>query len=115
MERWISSESVIAIATILLVIVTAIYVYYAKKQSESTEQGIHLTRDSTRVEQRAWVGIDDYNIQARESSEAQWQSREPKKGEQFRVLIFIRNSGKVPALNVRASSAEMTLNVTQGY
>lgn len=62
---------------------------------------IERERDRLAQEQRPWLGIVAYAIQARPSQSAEWETREPTNGaEEFRVSMTESNSGRTPALKV---------------
>ena len=81
----------------------------ARRQVSATEEQTNTAIDALRLDQRAWLGYENYGVQARESDASRWENREPKKGEQFRVRLFIQNVGRTPALNVRFMSARPTM------
>lgn len=87
----------LAAITLYIAIVTTLYAKSAREQAASTTDMLATMQ----ADQRPWVGYHRFVIQARESSLSPWVDREPMEGDEFRVRLFVRNSGKSPALNVR--------------
>ena len=86
--------------SIALVIITAFYTYFARDQvrltrkalAENAEQfstTLEETRNSVRLEQRAWLGYGTYHFQSRETPTTKWVGRGPEAGEQFQGSISI--------------------------
>jgi hypothetical protein len=70
----------------------------SEKQVEATQASIHATVDAFRLDQRAWLGVNNLAIVVLKS------------GEPLRVDADIANTGKTPALNIRVANAGIQTN-----
>ena len=50
---------------------------------------------------RAWLGYTEITLAARRGAEVSWEDREPMQGDHGRIRLFVANTGKTPATNVR--------------
>jgi hypothetical protein len=74
-------------------------------------------REAIRLDQRAWLGLSGYALQARTPNArepAEWQLREPQMGDEFRFRFELTNNGRTPALNVATVVSSMQI-LLQGY
>ena len=90
----------VAIAvSILALIVAAGSLYQAYRSADAAEDA----RDAVRLEQRAWLGYRKITLAARRGTDGSWEDREPMQGDYARIRLFVGNTGKTPATNVRFS------------
>ena len=85
--------------SILALIVAAGSLYQAYRSADAAEDA----RDAVRLEQRAWLGYRKIALAARRGTDGPWENREPMQGDDARVRLFVGNTGKTPATNVRFS------------
>lgn len=105
---------IVAIASCVLVIITAIYAYYTYRLVVLTRNTLETTTEAIRLEQRPWVGYYGYAIEARENPNAVWVKREPTAGEEFRVSFSIKNVGRTPALKLQLASIVGVVSIEAG-
>lgn len=68
----------------------------AKRQAKSSEDAIATSLQIERADQRAWLGISEFEVE-------QYAPDEPQKP--FKIVLRLRNSGKTPAINIRLATA----------
>ena len=83
--------------SILALVVAAWSLYHAARSADAAEDAL----DAVRLEQRAWLGYSQITLAARGETDASWEDREPLQGDYGRIRLFIANTGKTPATNVR--------------
>ena len=87
------------VVSILALIVAAGSLYHAARSADAAEDA----RDAVRLEQRAWLGYRKITLAARRGTDGSWEDREPMQGDYGRIRLFVGNTGKTPATNVRFS------------
>ena len=85
------------VVAILALIVAAWSRYDAGRSADAAEDA----RDAVRLEQRAWLGYREITLAARRGTDGSWEGREPMQGDYGRIRLFVANTGKTPATNVR--------------
>ena len=111
-EKW--PNRLIAIASLVLVMVTGYYAYHAREQTELTKETLEAYREESRLDHRPWVGYHGYSIQARKDSTDLGHHRDPKQGEEFRIRCFLQNTGRTPALDVQPMDIKLDLLPMEG-
>lgn len=103
-EKW--PDRVTAFASLLLVGVgfwgTSLVVEQMGQTEEAlgvAQESLAAAREATRLEQRPWLGYNEFAIIRRASPDAKWESGEPGVGEQFGAKFSVNNTGKTPALD----------------
>ena len=85
------------VISILALIVAVWSQYNAGRSSDAAEDA----RDAVRLELRAWLGYREITLAARRGTDGSWEDREPMQGDYGRIRLFVANTGKTPATNVR--------------
>ena len=88
---------VAVVVSILALIIAAGSLYQADRSADTAEDA----RDAVRLEQRAWLGYRKITLAARRETDGSWEDREPVQGDYGRIRLFVGNTGKTPATNVR--------------
>ena len=86
------------IVSILALLVAAGSLYQAARSTDAAEDA----RDAVRLEQRAWLGYRMIALASRRETDGSWEDREPNEGDYARIRLFVGNTGKTPATNVRS-------------
>ena len=106
-KQQIKWEKASVITSIILAVIAGIGVILVWVQINQTEDALNLARETMYLDQRPWLGYNNFLIQSRKHPDAQWENRGPTNaGEQFRVQFYISNPGKTPALNGHLMSIE---------
>ena len=95
--RWKCEIDVAVAVSILALIVAGWSAYGASRSADAAEDA----RDAVRLELRAWLGYTEITLAARRGAEGSWEDREPMQGDHGRIRLFVANTGKTPATNVR--------------
>ena len=85
------------VISILALIVAVWSQYNAGRSADAAEDA----RDAVRLELRAWLGYREITLAARRGTDGSWEDREPMQGDYGRIRLFVANTGKTPAANVR--------------
>ena len=85
------------VISILALIVAVWSQYNAGRSADAAEDA----RDAVRLELRAWLGYREITLAARRGTDGSWEDREPMQGDYGRIRLFVANTGKTPATNVR--------------
>ena len=89
--------NVAVVVSVLALIVAAGSLYQADRSADAAEDA----RDAVRLEQRAWLGYRKITLAARRGTDGSWEDRELMQGDYGRIRLFVGNTGKTPATNVR--------------
>lgn len=107
-ETW--PNRAIAVASVVLVVVTSIYTWSAYRQTNLTHEILNDTIKGRKEGRRAWLGYASYTLRTCAHPGAAWEARGPRQaGEPFQIRCRIRNTGQTPAYNVKLGIIEPQL------
>ena len=94
---------------------TARTVDAALQATALAKEANELTASAARLDRRPWLGIAGFSLLARppNSTTEAWQLREPLEGDEFLIRLSVINSGRTPALAVRAAVTPPYFGVSQ--